>query len=194
MSIINVVNRARMEPPFRSKDGIFPEQRYVCRVLDPIPWDRSRLEQSLGFEIPPELAELWTCCGGLVLYEDNLYGQWGLAIFPPTDGAVFPPSASTFANLNREFQDDDYYTKQSGDLIIGRFWGDRERPLLRCDEEAGDYGAVFIVAEMDERPDWHKAASSLEEFLTKFMDAHGEKYWTYHYQKALAEKAAQQKP
>jgi hypothetical protein len=47
----------------------------------------------------------------------------------------------------------------------------------------------MIVAEMDVRPDWYKAASSLEEFLMGFKDAHGEKYWEYHYQKKLAEGA-----
>jgi hypothetical protein len=44
---------------------------------------------------------------------------------------------------------------------------------------------------MDPRSDWYKPARSLEEFLMGFMDAHGEKYWEYHYQKKLAERAAE---
>jgi hypothetical protein len=190
MSIIDVIERVRREPPLPSPDGIFPDQKYVCKAFERIPWDRRALESTLGFEIPSELAELWNACGGLVLYEDDLYGQWGLVIFPPTDEAIFPPSESTFFNLNREFHEDKAEWILPGDLILGRFWGDRERPMIRCDKNAADYGSIFIVAEMDERPDWYKAASSLEEFLVKFMDAKGAKYWEYHYQKELAEKAA----
>lgn len=194
MSMIDVVERARREPPLPSPDGIFPDQKYVCKAIERIPWDRNALESTLGFEIPSELAELWNACGGLALYEDDLYGQWGLVIFPPTDEAIFPPSESTFFSLNREFHEDKAEWILPGDLIIGRFWGDRERPMIRCDKGAPDYGHIMVVSEIGERDEWHWAASSLAEFLTKFMDAHGEKYWTYHYQKELAERAAQQNP
>ena len=181
MSILDVIERARREPPLASPDGLFPEQRYVCKVFDPITWNRSDVERKLGVEIPPDLVSLWNVCGGLTLYEDNMHFQWGLIVRAPPDPELF--------DLNKEYLEDVRECAQPGDLIFGRFRGDRERPLIRCDKSATDYGSIMIVDEMDIRPDWYKAAGSLEEFLVGFMDAHGEKYWEHHYQKKLAERA-----
>jgi hypothetical protein len=183
MSIIDVIERARREPPFAEPDDPFPETRYVCKVLDPIAWDRCDVERTLGFEIPPDLATLWDSCGGLILHEDNKFCQWGLVVLAPTEPQFFA--------LNNEYHKDWGGSVLPGDLVIGRFWGDGERPLIRCDKNAADYGSITIVAEMDPRSNWYKAARSLEEFLVGFMDAHGAKYWEYHYQKELAERATQ---
>jgi hypothetical protein len=63
--------------------------------------------------------------------------------------------------------------------------------LLRCDRNAADYGSVLIVADIGPRSEWDTAAPSLEEFLVGFMDAHGDKYWEYHYRRKQAERAAE---
>jgi hypothetical protein len=183
MSIIDVIERARREPPFANPDGLFPDKRYVCKVLDPIAWDRSEVERKLGVEIPPDLAILWDSCGGLILYEDNMHCQWGLVVRAPPHPDVF--------TLNREYHEDKADRVLPGDLIFASFWGDRERPLIRSDRSAADYGRIEIVTEMGPRSEWTTAAHSLEEFLVRFMDTHGEKYWEYHYQKKLAERATQ---
>lgn len=177
MSIAKTIERIRRELPYANPNSLFPNKRNVCRVLEAKPWDRDSVEQNLGFEIPLELCELWNNCGGLILYEDDTYGQWGLAVFPPSNDAVFPPSNSTFYNLNHEYQNDWRDSMLPGDLIIGRFWGDRDRPMIRCDKHAPDYNNVYIVADIDPRPEWCRAASSLEDFLNRFMDAKGAKYW-----------------
>jgi hypothetical protein len=187
MPIIDVIERARREPPIPPRDGLFPDQRYICKVHDPVAWDPHEVERKLGVEIPPDLAELWHACGGLILYEDNMahgWGhQWGLVVHAPPDPEIF--------TLNRE-----YYKRKSdrvlrGDLIFADFWGDLELGLIRSDKSAPDYGSIVIVSEMGPREEWAIAAASLEEFLIRFMDAHGEKYWEYHYRRKQAERTTE---
>ena len=186
MSIVDVIEKVRHEPPYADPEPIFPEKRYICTVFDPVPWERSELESKLKAEIPPELATFWDTCGGVVLYEDNLHGQWGLILLGPHDPKL--------TQINEEYHEDKADRILPGDLLFARFLGDRERGLIRCDKNAPDYGSVVIVTEMGPREEWDLAAPSIEEFILRFMEAHGEKYWEYHYQKKLAERAAQQKP
>jgi hypothetical protein len=182
MSILDVVARARNEPPYVDPESISPDSRLVCKVLDPIPWNRQELEHELGIEIPPELATLWDSCGGLILYEDAQYRQWGLIVMSPAKAIV----------ANRRYRTEDE-RMVAGDLIFAEFWGDLELAMIRNDRASPDYGSVMIVGEMDPRSYWYTAARTLEEFLTRFMDAHGEKYWEYHYQKRQADQAKQLK-
>jgi hypothetical protein len=182
MSMLNVIERARREPPFSRPGDPFPDSPHVCKVLPPVAWSKSEVERELGIEIPDELAELWNSCGGLSLYEDDTFHQWGLI--------VRAPSHPDFFTLNREYCEDYPNEVLPGDVIFARFLGDLELALIRCDKNAADYGTIVIVAEMDPRSKWKTAAHSLEEFLVRFMDANGAKYWEYHYQKELAERAA----
>jgi hypothetical protein len=181
MSIFDVIERARREPPCAHPGDPFPDVRYVCKVLDPVAWNRGEVERELGIEIPPDLAELWNLCGGLILCEDDTFQQWGLVVHAPSD--------PDFLILNREYREGKGDRMLPGDLIVASFWGDLERVLIRSDKMASDYGTIVIVTEMGPRSEWSTAARSLEEFLVRFMDAHGEKYWEYHYQKRLAERA-----
>ena len=183
MSIIEVVERARLEPPFAHPRDPFPDTRYVCKVFDPIAWNRSEVERAFGVEFPPELVTLWNACGGLSLYEDNKFCQSGLFIPAPQDRDLF--------TLNNEYLEDKADRVLRGDFIFARFWGDRERSLIRCDQSAPDYGRIVIVTEMGPREEWCTAAHSLEEFLVRFMDARGDKYWEYHYKKKVAERATE---
>jgi hypothetical protein len=185
MSILNVIERVRREPPIVHPGGTLPDFRYVYKVLEPVPWNRGEVERALGFEIPPDLAELWNRCGGLILHKEETFHQSGLLVCAPTDPDFF--------KLNREYHEDNADNKLfsgrllPGDLILGRFWGDLELPLLRCDKTASDYGTVMIVPEMEPlRKDWYIAAPSLEEFLVRFMDAHGAKYWEYYYRTRMS--------
>jgi hypothetical protein len=179
MSILKVIERARREPPIVHPGGPVPDFRYVCKVLDPVPWNRGEVERALGLAIPPVLAELWNFCGGLILYKDDTFHQSGLLVCAPTDPDFF--------KLNREYHEDNADEVLPGDLIFARFWGDLELALLRCDKTASDYGTVMIVTEMDPlRKDWYIAAPSLEEFLVRFMDAHGAKYWEYYYRTRMS--------
>ncbi len=186
MSIVDVVERARREPPYVPPYAESSEDIFVCSVVEPIPWDRCAIEKTLGFELPHEIVELWGACGGMRLYCDSLWCPGGLVVCSPTDGDLF--------KQNNMYRSSWSNSVLPGDLIFAKFLEDLEHPLIRCDKNAADYGSIIIVAEMDPRPDWKAAGRSLEEFLLKYMDARGEKYWTYHYQKKLAERAAQQNP
>ena len=182
MSILDVITRASREPPFAPPDCPFPDLHEVCKVLRPVPWDRSRLEHQLGVEIPPDLAALWDACGGLVLYEDNKFRQGGLVVLSAADVVA--------ENVEyRKCRDDDAI---QADLVFAKFWGDLELAMIRSDNAVGDYGSIVIVAEMDPRSEWHTAARNLEEFLMSFMDARGEKYWGYHCKRKLAKRAKEQ--
>src|SRR3954470_23812893 len=98
MSILHVIERARREPPFAPPGDPFPDSRYVCKVLDPVPWNRGEVERELGIEIPSDLAELWNLCGGLILYEDDTFHERGLVVRAPPDPEIF--------TLNREYRED----------------------------------------------------------------------------------------
>jgi hypothetical protein len=166
MSIQDVIRRARREPPY-SVPGPGDPMILECRVVDGVEWSKGDVEQDLGVRIPEELIMLWNNCGGLRLYEDVSDGQWGLVVLSPRELAL----------QNQEYREEKGDALLPGDLIFATFRGDLELSLMRSDEKAADYGRIVIVAEMDQREDWYTAAQSLEEFLTRFMDSHGDKYW-----------------
>jgi hypothetical protein len=61
--------------------------------------------------------------------------------------------------------------------MIGEFLGDQERVIVRCKRESEDFGSVMIVAEIDPRKDWFVPATSVLEFLERFVSEAGEKFW-----------------
>jgi hypothetical protein len=63
------------------------------------------------------------------------------------------------------------------DLIIGEFLGDAELLLVRCDPGAPDFGQVVVVLPIDARKDWPIAASNLSEFVAKYVESSGDKFW-----------------
>jgi hypothetical protein len=144
---------------------ISSDMRFRCIAKPPCP-----AMVPNGFVPPPELMSLWSvCCGGR-LFEDTTYGQWGLELLSPAEALRETESY----RVEREERDDPAI---SGDLIIGCFIADLEQLLLRCDPNAPDYGRIMIVAEIDPRAEWWIAASSLTEFLTRYAEAEGRKYW-----------------
>ncbi len=186
MSIADVIEKVRHEPPYADPNPVFPDKRYVCTVFDPAPWDRSKLESKLGVEIPPELAALWDACGGIILYEDNLHGQWGFILYGPNDPDLI--------QINEEYYEYRANSTLPGDLLFASGYADLERGLIRCDMNAPDYGSIIVVSEIGPREEWEDAAPSIEEFILRFMQSPTKKFWDYHYKKEQAEKATQQKP
>jgi hypothetical protein len=179
MSIIDVIQRARIEPPYRPTHYL-PLADLICRVNDPIAWDRNEIERELGLEIPEDLTTLWKTCGGMLLYQEP---QGGLIVLSPLEAVA----------KQREYRRERESDARPGDLIFAEFYADLRLVLIRSDKNANDYGTIMIVAEMDERPDWYTPARTLEEFLIRYMDAHGDDYWDVHYQKILANRAKAQK-
>jgi hypothetical protein len=116
---------------------------------------------------PDELMRFWRAARSAKLFEDVTYGQWGLEILSPDRAA-----AETEAFRKARPAD-----AVKGDMILGRFIGDSNLLLIRCDPKATDFGAVMVVAPIDPRPDWSAVAHSLDEFFERYVESRGEMYW-----------------
>lgn len=122
---------------------------------------------SLNTELPDELIELYANYSELLLFTDDIYGQWGLEIFP----------ASHIEIKTDIYKKDRRADHLDGDLVIGAFRGDSDILLVRCDQSSSDYGAVIIATPLDKRREWHAPAKSLSEFIKKYIASEGDKFW-----------------
>lgn len=138
-----------------------------CQVPPPQPWDKKTLEDSLSITLPSAIINVWNQTSGLRLFEDTTYGQWGLIFWSPNQ--IISEQKKRIAQRKADFR--------QGDLLIGEFLGDADLLILRCDETSPDFGNVIIALPIDSREEWDIAASSLENFLNKFLAAKGEKFW-----------------
>lgn len=117
--------------------------------------------------LPEGIRRFWRLSRWARLFEDKTYGQWGLVILEPPAA-----TATTQEFLKRRTSD-----SVCGDVIVGRFLGDSDLLLVRCDPSADDFGAVLVAAPIDPRPDWNVVARSFGEFLRLYVEAQGRKYW-----------------
>lgn len=138
-----------------------------CQVLPPQPWDKKAFEESLGITLPLAIIHLWDRTSGLHIFEDVTYGQWGLIFWSPD--RVITEQEKRIAQRQEDFC--------PGDLIIAEFLGDSDLLVLRCDATAPDFGNVIISLPLDSREEWYLAANSLENFLSQFLAANGDKFW-----------------
>jgi hypothetical protein len=114
--------------------------------------------------IPQELLALFSISNGLILFKDVEYGQWGLKIYP------YP----TLLNANEQIKS--WRTDlNKNDLIIGEFYGDSDLIILSLEDY--NFGQVIICTPLDERKDWYFLKMNFEEFLEKYIDSEGEKFW-----------------
>ncbi|MEN6670568.1 SMI1/KNR4 family protein [Psychrobacter sp. B38] len=119
-------------------------------------------------ELPVGYKEFLRISNGAFLFLNKKYGQAGL----------------NFYNLE-EFENKVNFWLSSyrsnslikGDLIIGEFLGDSDFVILRCDQEADDYGAIVISHPYDERKNWFYVKDGFTKFLSDFVRAEGDKYW-----------------
>lgn len=124
--------------------------------------------ESLNRHIPASLGEFWSIARMARPFEDQEYGQWGLELIPPEESAR---ATNRFrARRPRDFR--------KGDLIVGRFIGDLELLVVRCNPLAGDFGHVLVALPLDPRQEWYTAAESFAAFLDRYARAGGDKYWT----------------
>jgi hypothetical protein len=121
----------------------------------------------LGYNIPSELQEFWQISESAVLFKDADYGQWGVEILPPSDVVI----------ETEKFTKDQASNCQDGDIIIGRFLGDSDLLMIRCDKAEADFGCVHIVLPIDDRPDWPVVGKDFTEFLMTYCEKQGSKYW-----------------
>lgn len=116
---------------------------------------------------PEHLRRFWRVAAWCSLFEDRSYGQWGLRILTPAEAG----------EETREHAQRRPKVFLPGDLVAGRFLGDSDLLLVRCDESAADFGGVLIALPLDPRQDWYRVAHSFDEFLDNYINARGDKYW-----------------
>lgn len=156
-------------PPFvPSYSDLTPPRIIECKVLAPVKWDRKALESALNVKLPDDLVGLWEIASEIRLYDDVNYGQWGCILWSPAQIVDRHHHSLGWRGP------DDF---RPGDLIIGEFRGETDRVVLRCDAAEPDFGSVVIALGMDPRKDWPYVASSLAEFVKKFLADPDEKYW-----------------
>ncbi|WP_132187200.1 MULTISPECIES: hypothetical protein [Kribbella] len=98
------------------------------------------------------------------MFTDVDYGQRGLVLLGPEVSW-------------RRTSDQQYLRpadRRPGDVVIGEFLGDLE--LLIYAGEAGD-SRILVSLPLDPREDWYRVGNSLEEFLVKYVEHQGRKFW-----------------
>lgn len=138
----------------------------VCRFEPPAKTVDIELAKSTG-GAPEELLTFWQCANGASLFEDEVYGQWGLRLWP-----VLRSLEETRIFSSNRLQD-----YKEGDLIVGEFLGDSELLLVRCDPAAADYGSVVVALPLDERVEWDFVSPSFQQFFVSYSKMHGQKFW-----------------
>lgn len=123
--------------------------------------------ESLPCVCPDDLREFWSEAETARLFEDSEYGQWGLEI-------LAPKQAAEFTHWLRAERRKDFI---AGDLVVGRFLGDSEILIVRCDPQVDDYGRVQIGLPLDPRMDWEQAGETFGNFLENYAEARGDKFW-----------------
>lgn len=118
-----------------------------------------------GMEVSDELVQVWSTSRQSRLFEDVDYGQWGLVLLSPEGAAQ--------RTAQERAQRPDAY--RGDDFVIGEFLGDQELVVFAPSEDDGR--RVLIALPMDDRPDWPVAAGSITEFLHRYLNVLGEKFW-----------------
>lgn len=116
--------------------------------------------------LPAELAEFWQSYSTANLFRDVVDGQWGLVLFD------FDTSERETAAYRERF----FREELPGDRIAGRFIGDSDQLMVRCDPSSSDYGKVIVVID-GFRSEWYVAADDLASFLALYEKCEGQKYW-----------------
>ncbi|ABK02099.1 hypothetical protein Arth_0700 [Arthrobacter sp. FB24] len=109
----------------------------------------------------PQLESLWLSSREAWLFQDIDYSQWGLHILDPS-------AAAARTNAERARRQADF---EATDAVVGEFLGDTDVLVLESN------GGVLVALPLDPRTDWPRVASTLSEFLTRYLQAGGEKYW-----------------
>jgi len=122
---------------------------------------------NLSVEVPFDVEEFWSVYDSARLFEDVLYGQWGLILLSSERAEIL--SKKMVIERPSDF-------KQK-DLIIGEFLGDSDVVIIPCDPQDSDYGKVIIGLPIDKRIDWPVVANSFSDFLQQYLEYPGKKFW-----------------
>jgi hypothetical protein len=140
-------------------DGQILESRVVP------PASRTEIEEAFPqLDGRHELVELWSTTREAELFTDPHIGGWGLRLLNPAESA-----AVTHDWLRRRPDD-----VRRDDIVVGEFLHDEEAVLLT----AG--GNLLILLPREPRDMWWRLNIGLAEFLARYVDAGGEKFWEGH--------------
>jgi hypothetical protein len=117
--------------------------------------------------LPNDVNEFWRIAEWAELFKDTEFGQWGLRIHTQSEAAS---EKEIEINLAAK-------ALKPSDLVLGRFFGDSELLLVRCDREENDFGYVIVVPPVYERNDWPLVAHTFCEFVDRYTRSEGQKYW-----------------
>jgi hypothetical protein len=126
--------------------------------------------RQLPVRVSSELEHFWMTCGGAEFFRDIDYDQWGLDILAPWDAV----------KATHELAEDRPADVFRTDLMIGRFRGDSDFVVIRCDPNQDDFGQVVIGLPLDRRADWYFTRMCFSEFLRVFIETRGQKFWEAH--------------
>jgi hypothetical protein len=121
------------------------------------------LDSGYPVEVPGDLEDFWSVTDTAILFKDVEYGQWGLEIFSPVEVLV----------QNKSIRDYRPGQFMPTDLIIGRFLGDADLLVASTDMSDG----ISIALPIDPRKEWPRVATDFYEFLMRYLEAQGAKYW-----------------
>lgn len=149
------------------------EPRQAVHFGEPVPFllscsfARGPASLPLDATLPLDLRDLWATITSATLFEDAEFGQWGLALLSPQDSRSTTEMLK--ADRPREYRD--------GDMVVGRFLGDSDLLIVRCDPTTSDFGSVMVALPTDARADWYRPARALNLFLETYVAGEGAKYW-----------------
>lgn len=160
--IATVIENYRSWVPDSQVEG---EEGLRC-TFDSEPATQSEITRAFNeMELPSDLLAFWEISRSALLFEDTQFGQWGLRI-------LSPERCSAMTSEQLEFYDHGDY--RPGDIVVGEFLGDLELLVLNTAPNSQD---LLIRAELDPREQWESPASSLGEFLEKFLATPSRKFW-----------------
>jgi len=161
-----LITRIKNMAPFEHNTSTGPEL-YQCQSSPPVPWDRWEIEKELQISLPSDIEELWNLSSSLELFKPVEDGLIRLQVFGPHQ--VIDSMKNLPAYRHAELR--------TGDLVLGRFLGEDDLLIVRCDAAADDFGIVIEADTLDGRAEWLIAARRLSEFLQMYLDSDGDWFW-----------------
>ncbi len=160
-SVHDVLQRYRLPAEGPQNAGPFR----VASAVSPAATAQEIASSWPGRALPADASQLWLAARSSRLFEDIDYGQWGLVLLDPQ--ASRERTDTELSARPADFRRDD--------VVVGEFLGDQELLVLAPSENATR--RVLIALPLDPRDDWYGAAKELSEFLGRYFDASGSKFW-----------------
>ena len=113
------------------------------------------------------LIEFWRNVQTAELFKDITYGQWGLRILSPSD-SILRTQAELIERPNEML---------STDRVFAEFIGGSDHLLMDLSFDHPTHKPIYVQLPIDRRNDWPKIADSFEQFLEKYVQECGDKFW-----------------